>query len=212
MCEKFYDKYIGGRLWCDTPTWRDKLQQVLQMCESEDVDPALYLESQFCTMRLWSKANGGKFYPNVLMGANAVKRYESFKERNKRHTKNIASRSDDIDLTADMLAAETMYAEMVLKNILWKLGTKSRHIVKMVKARYPKWKANNPEFAAIRRRVLMEILDKNIPSASTKVFIKRDFQWKMIAAFLKQSGYNTNPDPTPTERDLKGVLYRIPRE
>jgi hypothetical protein len=146
------------------------------------------------------------------MGKNAVTRYEAHIERNKRHTTNINVRPDEKNHSAEILAAETMYGELILRNILWKLGTKAGRIAGMVKARYPLWKPNNPEFAAIRRRALMVVLDKNIPACSTKVFVKRDFTWKAISSFIKQSGYIEQSTQSTIDPGLKGLVSNLRRD
>lgn len=65
--------------------WSDALELMLAMCESDDVDPTVFIESIAATMGWWSMKNRVTIRPQHCRGTGAVERYHRWLKREQKH-------------------------------------------------------------------------------------------------------------------------------
>jgi hypothetical protein len=187
--KSMHEKYVGKELNIPTHNkqWNQTADTFIDMCIREDIDPEIWIEAQLCLLSKFLQTK--PLYPTVMLGKNAIIRYEKYRDFNKRNFKNIKARhSTDLQ---EVVSGETSYGTLAVQFILThgrKAYTKEiRNTLSTNTQRsYPAWSSNSPERVTARPKALLNVLGSYSHEFAFALSLKRDFKWSEIAQFLKE--------------------------
>jgi hypothetical protein len=187
--KSMYTKYVGKDISIHSKNkqWTQVSDVCIDMCIREDIDPEIWIEAQLCLLSKFLKTK--PLYPGVMLGKNAIIRYEKYRDFNKRNFKNIKARhSTDLQ---EVISGETSYGTLAVQFIL---SNGRRAYTKEIRNKlstntnrsYPAWSSNSPERITARPKALLNVLGSYSHEFPFSLSLKRDFKWSEIAQFLKE--------------------------
>jgi hypothetical protein len=187
--KSMYEKYVGKEISIHTSNkpWSQTADMCIDMCIREDIDPEIWVEAQLCLLSKFLQYK--PLYPGVMLGKNAIIRYEKYRDFNKRNFKNIKARhSTDLQ---EVVSGETSYGTLAVQYILThgrKAYTKEIRNTLSTNTRrsYPAWSINSSERVTARPKALLNVLGSYSHEFAFALSLKRDFKWSEIAQFLKE--------------------------
>jgi hypothetical protein len=166
--------------------WQSMAETFLEMCMRERIDPEVWIHAQTCLLSKFLKG-GGKLYPSMLLGKNAILRYEKYREHNKRHFRNTKERHD-ISLQT-IIEGETLYGSVAVRTIFsqgrkaWNKDFRIK-LKEAVHNSHSGWDYKNPKRIDARPHALLNVLGSLNHELTVSVRLKRDFKWSEIATFI----------------------------
>lgn len=181
-CSELSESMHGiRRNFAAIPAYRKALESVLGYCESNGVDPRVYLRSQFIMLRAFVEAKKFPIQPNMLFSKGAVERYRRY----------AGERMENIGTLADLKASPWGPAErheLLYASTLVLLGLAGKYNEALAKKHTCKaYPGFTPGGQDVRHRVLPKVLDQLLPFTSRRVVVvRREFQWRDVAEFLRR--------------------------